>query len=320
MRKLFLSVFLMTLVMIGCEPGAPPDTQPAQDDRIALEPDASDPERLLRFYFGGYAGAEGQDPFEAGVLEAEDGSFYLNRNALAQRHPEAASALTGQTRLDDDALKAFWSETYYAARKMPPVLDSLRSMDTTTAWFSVEVDGVMTTARRQVHVPEAALRSALARYHDVGERLVYPVGTTIFGEHFLADTLLETTVMLKRADGFWDFATYDARGRLASETVPLPRALRSPTQCVGCHFGTRQFEPERSFPADAPPGPHGPRAVYVPEALRDADVTRFFDEHRKRSDTVLGLYATLYVSQLRAGRAAATITEADAALLENLGL
>ena len=178
----------------------------------------------------------------------------------------------------------------------------------------------MTTARRHIYVPEAALRSALAAYHQNGERLLYPVGTTMVGEHHLGGAHVETTAMRKRADGFWDFFTYDTEGNLAKSTNTPPRKLKTPTQCVGCHTGNKPFEPERSFPDEALPGPHGPRALYVDDALRDPEVTAFFDEHRKRSDTVLGIYNTLFVAQLRADRRAGRLGEADVRLLEGLGL
>ena len=126
--------------------------------------------------------------------------------------------------------------------------------------------------------------------------------------------------MRKRDDGFWDFFTYGPDGTLAAETQARPRALKTPTQCVGCHFGGRLFEPEKSFPGTASEGPHGPRALYVPEAWRDAEVVRFFDEHRKRSDTVLGLYNTLFAAKLRADRRAGRLAPEDARLLESLGL
>ena len=188
------------------------------------------------------------------------------------------------------------------------------------AWFRVELDGVMSTARRHVYVAEDALRHALRRYQQQGERLFYPVGAAIVGEHHLDGAHVETTVMRKRADGFWDFFTYGPDGALALHTQALPRSLKTPTQCVGCHFGVKLFEPERSFPGTAPPGPHGPRAFYVDDALRDRDVVVFFNEHSKRSDTILGIYNTLFVARLRADRRTGRLSDDDARLLENLGL
>lgn len=126
--------------------------------------------------------------------------------------------------------------------------------------------------------------------------------------------------MRKRADEQWDFFVYGKDGLPAAQTNTPPRPLKSPVQCVGCHFGDKLFEPAESFPARARPGPHGPRQIYVDEDLRDPVVVRYFDEHRKRSDTILGLYTTLFVSRLRNQQKAGSLTAEDAALLESIDL
>lgn len=314
-------VFLAAVFAAACTPtdDAPEDTPISL---IRLDLDRADPERLLRYYGGGYTAEDGADPFEAGLIEQRDGAFFLNRHALTQRHPNAAAHLGETSRLDWDALAEFLNATYYDARALPPTLAALREETPYDGdgWLKVEIDGVMTTARRRVFVAEDALRQALRHYHENGEQVIYPVGTTIVGEHWLDGAHAETTVMRKRGDGFWDFMTYDAEGRLAPQTETPPRALKTPTQCAGCHFGGKLFEPERSFPGQAPDGPHGPRTIHVGDPLRDAEVVRFFDEHRKRSDTILGLYATLFVSDLRVQREAGTLASEDAELLASLGL
>lgn len=295
--------------------------------RLEVDLDKSNPERLLQYYFGGYVGPEGGDPFTDGLLVAEAGRFYVVVEALAAKHPGLGATVreaAGDRRLDWEELAEFLNASYYTARAFPPTLEAFRAEtpyhEAEAAWFHVELDGVMSTARRHVYIAEAALRHALGRYQEQGQRLLYPVGTAVVGEHHLEGAHVETTVMRKRADGFWDFFTYGPDGALARQTQALPRALKTPTQCVGCHFGVKLFEPERSFPGTAPPGPHGPRALYVDEALRDRDVVVFFDEHRKRSDTLLGLYNTLFVARLRVDRLAGRLSDDDARLLASLGL
>ena len=177
----------------------------------------------------------------------------------------------------------------------------------------------MTAARRRIHVPLAALRTAMAAFPTSGE-LAYPVGTWIVGEHVVDGTVVETTVKHRRPDGFWDFAVYGPDGALAPATQTEPRSLRVPTQCTGCHLGQRLFVPEKSFPATASDGPFGPRAIYVPDAWRSREATVLFDEHARRDDGVLGLYATLYAGRLLAARDDGAITPEDAALLDALGL
>lgn len=319
-----LILLCIVLVSLSACGGGQAETG-ASAQRIEIDLDKSDPERLLRYYFGGYVGAEAQDPFEMGLLIEEEGRYYLDSEVFDERQPEMHAILMSAAprgALNWEALEPFFRDTYYAARQVPATLDVLKSEVPYSGegWMQVGLDGVMTTARRRVFVEEAALRQALAQYQENNEQVLYPVGTTMVGEHWQEDQHIETTVMRKRADGFWDFFTYGQDGTLAAETKPLPRSLKTPTQCVGCHFGAKQFEPERSFPGAAPDGPHGSRALHVDETLRDPEVVDFFDEHRKRSDTILGLYSTLFVAQLRADRRAGRLTEEDAALLDQLGL
>lgn len=312
--------------LFGCG-GEATNTTATTDAGVVVDLDRANQERLLRFYFGTYASGEARDPFQTGLLQQTGAQFLVATDSLTAWHPKATEpwrTVSSDGLVDWDDLVAFVSETYYAAAGALPTLDALQAAvpykRAPEQWFSVEVDGVMSVARRTVYIPYDALRAALQNYQANDAQLLYPIGTFIIGEHHLDGTHVETTVMQKRADGFWDYFTYDQAGNLAATTQTEPRQLKSPTQCVGCHFGTREFEPERSFPEAASPGPHGPRALYVPETLRDAGVTAFFDEHRKRSDIVLGIYSTLFVAQLKAEHEAGTIRSEDAELLDMLGL
>ncbi|MEM1041715.1 MAG: hypothetical protein AAGI91_03715 [Bacteroidota bacterium] len=306
------------LCLTGCGGGG-------GENGLLLDLDKRNPERLLRFYLGSYLGPDGGDAFEAGLLSG-DGDFRLHPERLDARWRAALDSANadGDAAIDWDEFIDFVDRTYAAARGLPPTLGAFRTSAPYAggdpAWFTVEIDGVMTNARRHIFVPMASLRAALEGYRQNDDRLIYPVGTTLVGEHRVDGALAETTVKLRRADGFWDFFVYGADGRLAAATATEPRPLQSPTQCTGCHFGQKQFEPERSFPAAAPDGPFGPRGIRVGEAMRNASVVPFFNEHAKRSDSVLGIYGTLFVSGLLADRTAGRLAPEDAALLETLGL
>ena len=326
MKMLFtgaVSVLLLSVLLFGC---GGPDASDLPDSFVRLDLDQSEPRRFLQYYFGGYVTPRPADPFEAGLVRERGGYFYLDRDALAQHRPALSGRLRDANRngrIEWEEMEAFIDRSYNEARAIPSSLaafaDSAGFAPDST-WMEVVVHGVMTTAERRIYVREEAVRAALRRAAETDGRIVYPDGTVIVGRHYLNDALAETTAMRKRPDGFWDFFAYDREGMLAPETSTPPRPLKSPVQCVGCHFGNKTFEPEKSFPAPAPPGPHGPRAAYVPDALRDAEVTRRLDEHRRRADTVLGLYGTLFASKLKARRQAGALDPADAALLDALGL
>ncbi|MEM6782328.1 MAG: hypothetical protein AAF624_01150 [Bacteroidota bacterium] len=316
-----LSVVVLAL-LVGCGGGG---------DGVVVDLDKSNEDVLLGFYFGSYAGPDGGNPFEAGVLGRDGDAVTLNVDALTAPVRAAFAEVAEDGRIDWDEAKAAFQSTYAEARPFPPTLADFQRgiayLDdagrAAPGWFSVEIDGVMTHARRRLYVPKAALRQALRTYAN-GEQVIYPVGTALIGEHWLDSARAEVTVKQKRADGFWDFLVYDAAGALATGTATPPRALAAPTQCVGCHLGTKLYEPEKSFPARAPDGPHGPRGIYLDDAVRDHPETRAVTErlaeHRTRSDSVLGLYATLFVADLLADRRAGRALDAeDEAVLAALG-
>ena len=306
------------LLIAGCG-GAP-------GDGLAVDLDKSNEATLLRYYLGGYAAAEGADPVAAGLL-VEDGGWRIRPDAFPEPVRASLTDTDGDGTLGWDEFVAFVEATYAEARALPATLGGIRAAapyaDGDSAWFVTEVDGVMTAARRRIFVPVAALRAALDAFAETGD-LVYPEGTVIVGEHRAEDAVLETTVKRRRADGFWDFAVYGPDGNRAAATQTEPRPLRAPIQCVGCHLGRRLFDPEKSFPAAAPDGPYGPRAIYASDAVRAAveahDLVDTFDEHGRRTDGVLGLYATLYAAQLLTDRDAGRHSDEDAALLDRLGL
>lgn len=315
------AALVAALVVAGCGGGGPVDVQTA--DAVPLRLDRDDPGRLLGSVLGAYVGPDGGDPVEAGMLSGEGADLVLHPQRLPAAARAALADANGDGAIDWDELAAMLEASYVDARGLPPTLDALRQRADYTAgepaWFTVEVDGVMTAARRRIHVPLDALREAM-RAFAAGGSLDYPAGTWIVGEHAVDGAVVETTVKHRRADGHWDFAVYGPDGALAPATQTEPRALRVPTQCTGCHLGRRLFEPEKSFPAEAGDGPFGPRAIYVPDAWRSAEATALFDEHRRRDDGVLGLYATLYAGRLLAARDAGTLADDDRQLLERLGL
>lgn len=318
-RRLVLLAALAVLAA-GCATG-PADPQTA--DAIPLRLDRRDPGPLVRATLGGYVSAEGADPFAAGLVSGDGDDLTLHPDRLPADARQRLRDLNGDGAIDWDELAGMLDTTYYAARGLPATLDALRAEAPYATddpdWFTVDVDGVMTAARRRIFVPEAALRSAIRAFPEAGE-LAYPAGTWIIGEHRIDDAVVETTVKRRRPDGFWDFAVYDGAGALAPATQTEPRALRAPTQCTGCHLGQRLFEPEKSYPAQAPDGPYGPRAYHVPDAWRSAEATALFNEHAARDDGVLGLYATVYVGRLLDARQRGALDPADAALLNGLGL
>ncbi len=317
------AVLALGLSISGCGRSVPLDVTTATHVPVNL--DKSNAARLLTYYLGGYVSPDGGDPVESGLLIL-DGGPAINPQLLDSAFRDALNDADGNGEIGWDEFEDFIETTYAEARQLFPTLNEVRSVYPSTwgttdpAWFSVDMDGVMTEARRRVFVPEGALRDALLGYREHDNQIIYDPGTLIIGEHLDGNRVLETTVKRRRPDGFWDFAVYDVAGRLTTHTSTGPRELRAPIQCTGCHLGQRTFDPEKSFPAEAPDGPDGRRALYVNENLRNAELVSLLNEHAKRSDGVLGLYATLFTANLIADREAGAISEENLALLESLGL
>ncbi len=315
---------LLSFIIISCRSKADGAGDPGL---VLVDLDKSNPELLLRYYIGSYLSGHERDAFEAGYVQRIGGKYYIDPDKIGPL-PLLSRLITDgyveDQMLDWDGFSRFIQDTYYQSRALPPdraaLYEATAFRPGDSSWFHVDVRGVMTTSLRRVYVKEQALRAALGAYLANGRRLVYPAGTTFIGEHWTDSTLVETTVMSKRPDGFWDFMIYGADGRLAKETNTPPKSLKAPVQCFGCHTGTKLFEPEKSFPGFAKDGPHGPRALYVGDGLRNKETVAFFDEHRKRSDMILGIYNTLFVSRMLEMRRAGALSEEDSALLNDLGL
>lgn len=315
-----LPVFLILTTISGCR-GDAVDVQTA--DAVPVRLDSRNAEKILRFALGSYS--DEVDPVEAGLLIADGGAFLINPQKLAEYARASLEDADGNGAIDRDELWTMLDATYYRAREAPETLAALQdefgNSESTGDWFTVEVSGAMTAVRRRVRIPRETLQTALLSYTE--ERGIrYPAGTLIIGEHLADDgaTVLETTVKRNRSDGFWDFFVYDEEGNLTSSTATEPRPLQAPTQCTGCHLGRRQFEPEKSFPQSVADGPHGPRAYFVPESWRNADVAVRFQEHARRSGDVLGVYGTLYISKLLAEREAGEVPSVrDRDILSQLG-
>ena len=289
---------------------------------LLLDLDREEPLPYITYYFGSFLGPDGGDPFEAGVVVEVAGQYFLDPSVFQSKFEQAdlLEDVDVDGTIDWDELSPFLRRTYYDARKTPKRIEEMRARLEGQETFEVSIDGVMTTATRRIQIADKDLRAAILGYQEAQASIIYPVGTVFIADHQTGDQLFETTTMAKRVDGGWDFAVYDATGSRIDATITEPKSLAVPTQCIGCHLGKRLYEPEKSFPAKARPGPSGLRRVHWEKQMPDADLVRYFDEHRKRSDGILGPYATLYTSLILERRAQGGLTQKDRDVLKSLGL
>jgi len=298
---------ILLVLLTGC-------ARPDAPGRIHVDVGRSGADRVLRFYLGSY-----MDPGNVDSVMSTDGQEWMldmdRIEALAPSLHGALIAAAADGLIDRDEIRAAVQSTYAGARKLPDSVDALVELPGFGGEkLVIRVRGSMTRYERRVMIPVRAVAEALGRFARDGS-LTYAPGTVVVGEHLDGDRVVETTGMIRRADGFWDFVAYGPDGGRVDEIEGERGGLAAPTRCFGCHYGDRAFEPEASFPAAAADGPHGPRFVDVPERWIDRDVIRLLDEHRRRSDGLLGLYATVLAGRWKAGESGA-----HGALLDSLGL
>ena len=292
-------------------------------NRVTFRLDKPNEGVLLSFYVGGMI-SEGQSL--KSVLRNENTDWVLVRPAVK----DSASALSDlyQSAGTDgviswDEFESSVSQSYYEVRNAPKTIDDFKALHgdwNFETWFKHEVQGQMTHFRRRLAVSKVNLMSALESMNATTDPIKYPIGTAFVGEHWESGQVVEVTTMLKRRDGFWDYFAYGKDGSLISTIKKEPDPMLVPTQCVGCHFGDRLFEPERSFPSKPRPGPNGERTLFVPEQFRSAELAATLAEHAKRSDHVLGIYGTLYLSGLVQKTRAGNADEKERLLIQRLGL
>jgi len=317
-------VFGVAIALSACS------NQPKADSGhhgVQFQLEKSDEERLLSYYLSGYLNGVVSEPSQAGLIQKRQNIWYL-------QDPEGVSGAdsmlqtlysTGmeEGEISWDAFESFISQTYYESRTAPETVDDLRSVlgdwSQEGDWFHVELNGSMTQYRRRISVERRKLVSAVRSLNTASDPILYEPGTAFIGEHLLEGEIVETTAMVKQNGGHWDYYAYNGQGILTDEIFKDPDDMKVPTECTGCHFGDRLFEPERSFPARPRPGPNGERSLHVGENARDSEVVAALQEHARRSDLVLGLYATLYLSEIRQKLIAGSASEEEIETLQRLG-
>jgi hypothetical protein len=319
-RILELSLFpiwrhvLGALVLMGCQGDLP-------EGSVRLDLESRRPRRVAEFYLGAYGTAsevEGALSGSAGVSLRMDSVQIFAPSLAASLRPSAEDGLITREELAK-AVSATYAQAIGAPDQIEEFQRVARFSSDDDDWMRHEVSGSMTRYRRRLSIRRAAVRSALAGVADGARGLTYDVGTVIVGEHLEGPRVVETTAMIKRRDGFWDYYAYDSTGTRVNSISGTPDPLQVPVDCFGCHYGTRLFEPERSFPGSVGPGPFGERGVWVGDASRHEKAAVYLDEHRRRTDGLLGLYGTLYLSGLMEQKARGTpLDSLDARLLRSL--
>ena len=280
------------IFLLGCS--SPPD-------RISIPLEGSQGRTIARFYSGMIPG----DKPKEWILEDSTG-LGIRLSVLKTLSPQLASTLDeirdGGDRLERDQWNRFLQAVVEQATSLTGSLAELFPSGLPHAsegsYVRLKAYGAMTTLLREIYVPKQALEDGLLNYWDRGGMLQYPAGTLIAAYHKNSSgAILEVTVKKRRSDGFWDFGVYDSSGRNVRHSSSPPTPFSAPVQCVGCHLGNMLYEPEESFIIGREGKTEGEYLV-LGDRLRNPKIVELLDEHSRRSDHVLGVYGTVYLTEI----------------------
>ncbi|MDA1027913.1 MAG: hypothetical protein O3B41_02520 [Bacteroidetes bacterium] len=292
------------------------------EDSVEIRLDKGESQPLIAFYLGGFL--QKGDSLASIAVQLGSKWYLIKPKPSTSPDLQALFDAAGEDKiLQWEEFEPVVRSSYYRVRNTPLTVDSLKALFgdwNVPGWFSYETRGQMTEYRRRLFIKRENIKWSLEQLDSPSDAILYDEGTAIIGEHLDQGQIIETTAMIKRWDGYWDYIAYGKNGQLALSVAKSEDPLLVPTQCIGCHYGNRAFEPERSFPRDARPGPSGERAVYVPEFWKNQSLTSSINEHVKRSDHVLGLYATLFLAEIITRSKKGEATAAELKLIDQLGI
>jgi formylglycine-generating enzyme required for sulfatase activity len=251
---------------------------------------------------------------------------------------EIARTAAPPDELSVDELEEWLKGRYYELTRPYPTLAELRRQQPYPGnpdWLVVRVDSATFNRTRVLHLDKERVTRALERYFENGDRVLYETGTVIVAESLDArDAFVEAEVLRKREDGFWNFAVYDAAGKLTRETVAFSeegvpdgsRGFVAPGSCALCHRVDR-LDPsgDPAPPVRSPvrgffqflPG-RVPQIHLGPEYYDHMAFTELTEATHRAKDGVFGVYGSLLLSELAGRKRLGTLTDGDRARYHRL--
>ena len=221
-----------------------------------------------------------------------------------------------------DEIQAYLQDHYYELTKPYPNLEALfrdHPYRDNPDWLTIPVDSATFSRRRVLRINKDRIADALITYFNFQDRLIFPEGTVIVAEsQEKSGKFLDAEVLRKRADGFWNFAVYDAQGRLVKKAIafnedgePAPEkpGFVVPDSCALCHRLDRlDLSGDPESPALSPVRGYFhrlparvPQIHLGPEYYDHMAFTELTEANGKAKDGVFGVYGSLLLSEL-AGR------------------
>lgn len=227
------------------------------------------------------------------------------------------------TTYDAKSLQKFIDNYYISYRGFYPRLTDITNSvhyKTEGLWFKVEASSDIMQGLRKIYINKKNLFLALLRYKKNGGKIIYPPGTIFISETYRpnkkskANEFQNAEVMIKREDGEWDFFLYDSYQRINRNPLPESKTDVSPYGCLKCHYTKIRHEPFKSFPKQV-------SKKYSVSADADSysrEVFQFFEENRRKTDHVMGPYASMFVSKLASDARQGKLSKEDQFIFDNL--
>ena len=334
--SLRISAALAPLLMICAPAATPPSWMHISIEGRVVE-NSTYLEASFLYQLQTLLGTEAASPkvLDSPIVRRQGKELYIDLNA----GPPAKAALLRKIAGDDSPLtitlgeiEAYMVRHYYELTRPYPNLQALLAAQpyrNNPTWLAVPVDSVTFHRRRVLHIDKDRIADALVSYFDNRLRLIYPEGTVIAADSFDPQgNFVETEVLRKRADSFWNFSIYDHHGALIQtsiafnergEVAPDQPGFRAPGNCANCHRIDRlDFSGDPQPPMLAPVQgffhrlpDHVPQIHLGPEYYSHQAFLELTEATGRQKDGVFGVYGSLLLSELVGKKHLGTLTADD---------
>ena len=273
---------------------------------------------------------------DSAIIRRRGKELYIDLDAVPAKQGallrEIAAEAPPRNDLSMAEISAYMDRHYYQITRPYPNLRTLiadHPYRDNPNWLAVPVDSATFRRRRVLHINKDRIADALISYFDNHLRVIYPQGTVIAADSFdPKGSFVETEVLRKRADTFWNFAVYDQDGALIQtsvafndhgEAAPDLPGFRAPGACANCHRIDRlDFSGDPQPPMSAPVQgffhrlpDHVPQIHLGPEYYSHQAFLELTEATGRQKDGVFGVYGSLLLSELVSRKRLGTLTAAD---------
>ncbi|MFN8009435.1 MAG: SUMF1/EgtB/PvdO family nonheme iron enzyme [Terriglobia bacterium] len=272
------------------------------------------------------------------IIKRRGKNFWLDLTKVPQDKVVIFRQIAARTRPFDelslDEIQAYLKDHYYELTRPYPSLQALLReypFSNNPNWLEIPVDSATFSRRRVLHISKDRIADALITYFNFQDRMIFPEGTVIVAESMDKNGgFVDAEVLRKRGDGFWNFAVYNAQGKLVQKAIAfdeegepapekagfiVPNTLCPLPPCRPTRFVGRPrspvLSPVRGY-FDRLPS-RVPQIHLGPEYYDHMAFTELTEANGKVKDGVFGVYGSLLLSELTGRKRLNRLTPEDTA-------